>query len=238
MAGYGTGARLEYLLVPLVFGLGAPLVALVGTNIGAGQRQRALQVALIGGAVAFGLTEAVGLAAAFWPHAWLDLFGHDPRMVATGTAYLRSVGPTYGFFGLGLALYFASQGAGRLLWPLLAGILRMLIAVGGGWLALSADRRSWLGVRRAEHRPGGVWRDAVCRDRRAGSGSAAEAGVPALAPGRTARAALACAPATDLGIDPGATAGTSEPVAAWLASRRRAVPHQPVLPTRNSGPAM
>jgi Na+-driven multidrug efflux pump len=29
-AGYGTSARLEYLLVPLVFGLGAPLVALVG----------------------------------------------------------------------------------------------------------------------------------------------------------------------------------------------------------------
>ena len=38
VAGYGTGARLEYLLIPLVFGLGAPLVALVGTNIGAGQR--------------------------------------------------------------------------------------------------------------------------------------------------------------------------------------------------------
>ena len=37
VAGYGTGARLEYLLIPLVFGLGAPLVALVGTNIGAGQ---------------------------------------------------------------------------------------------------------------------------------------------------------------------------------------------------------
>src|SRR3989454_1981291 len=32
IAGYGTGSRLEYLLVPLVFGLGAPLVALVGTN--------------------------------------------------------------------------------------------------------------------------------------------------------------------------------------------------------------
>ncbi len=36
VAGYGTGARLEYLLIPLVFGLGAPMVAMVGTNIGAG----------------------------------------------------------------------------------------------------------------------------------------------------------------------------------------------------------
>ncbi len=136
VAGYGTGARLEYLLVPLVFGLGAPLVALVGTNIGAGQRERALRIALTGGALAFGLTEAVGLAAALFPAAWLGLFTHDPAALETGAAYLRIVGPTYGFFGLGLCLYFASQGAGRLFWPLAGGMLRLLVAVGGGWLAL------------------------------------------------------------------------------------------------------
>jgi len=136
VAGYGTGSRLEFLLVPLVFGLGAPLVALVGTNIGAGQRARALRVALIGGGLAFAMTETIGAAAALWPHAWLGLFGRDPHMLAAGTAYLRDVGPTYGFFGLGLSLYFASQGAGRLFWPLLAGLLRMVIAVGGGWIVL------------------------------------------------------------------------------------------------------
>jgi putative MATE family efflux protein len=136
VAGYGTGARLEYLLIPLVFGLGAPLVALVGTNIGAGQRARALRIAMVGGALAFAMTETIGLAAALWPHAWLGLFGHDPRMLEIGAAYLRIVGPAYGFFGLGLSLYFASQGAGRLLWPLLSGFLRIGIAIGGGWLAL------------------------------------------------------------------------------------------------------
>jgi putative MATE family efflux protein len=136
VAGYGTGARLEFLLVPLVFGLGAPLVALVGTNVGAGQRARALRVALVGGALAFGLCEAIGLAAAIWPHAWLSLFGADPEMLATGSAYLRIVGPAYGFFGLGVALYFASQGAGRLFWPLFGGLLRMLVAIGGGWIVL------------------------------------------------------------------------------------------------------
>jgi putative MATE family efflux protein len=145
VAGYGTGARLEYLLVPLVFGLGAPLVALVGTNVGAGQRDRALRVAFMGGAVAFVLTEAVGLTAAAFPAAWLGLFGTDPAMMASGAAYLRAVGPVYGFFGLGLALYFASQGAGRLMWPLLAGLLRLTIAVGGGWLALRATGQlGWL----------------------------------------------------------------------------------------------
>lgn len=138
IAGFGTAARLEYLLIPLVFGLGAPLVALVGTSIGAGQRRRALRVAFTGAIMAFALTETIGLAAAIWPERWLLLFGDEAEMLATGSLYLRLVGPAYGFFGFGLALYFASQGAGRLEWPLLAGLLRATIAVGGAWLALLA----------------------------------------------------------------------------------------------------
>ena len=137
VAGYGTGSRLEYLLIPLVFGLGAPLVAMVGANIGAGQKERALRIAMMGAALAFVACEAIGLGAALWPSAWLRLFGDDPMMIATGSAYLRFVGPAYGFFGLGLALYFASQGAGRLMWPLLGGFARLVIAAGGGWLALA-----------------------------------------------------------------------------------------------------
>ena len=136
VAGYGTGARLEYLLVPLVFGLGAPLGAMVGTAIGAGRRERALTVAWTGAAIASALTEAIGLAATAFPNAWLALFGDDPTMHAVGADYLRIVGPFYGFFGMGLALYFASQGAGRLGWPLLAALLRVTIATGGGFLAM------------------------------------------------------------------------------------------------------
>lgn len=136
VAGFGTAARLEYLLIPLVFGLGAPLVALVGTNIGAGHQERALRIALIGGAIAFALTEAIGLAAALWPEAWLALFSADPATIAAGSAYLRIVGPAYGFLGLGLSLYFASQGAGRLFWPIASSVVRFVIALGLGWLAL------------------------------------------------------------------------------------------------------
>ncbi len=136
VAGLGTGTRLEYLLAPLGFGLGAPLVALVGTNIGAGQGRRALRIALIGGALAFALTEAIGIAAAIWPEAWLRLFETDPEVLATGSAYLRTVGPFFGFFGLGITVYFACQGAGRLGWPLLGGLLRVVTVLGGGWIVL------------------------------------------------------------------------------------------------------
>ncbi len=136
IAGYGTGSRLEYLLIPLVFGLGGPLVAMVGTNIGAKRPDRALRVAWIGAAIAAGLCELIGLCAALFPQAWLSLFGSDPEMLDAGTRYLRVVGPAYGLFGLGMALYFASQGAGRLLWPLIANFARLVIAALGGYMAL------------------------------------------------------------------------------------------------------
>src|SRR5215813_13802555 len=106
IAGYGTGARLEYLLVPLVFGLGGPLVAMVGTAIGAGQRERALRTAWIGGAVAAGLCEVIGRGAGTFPQAWLRLFASEPAMLEVGAQYLQTVGPFYGLFGLGMALYF------------------------------------------------------------------------------------------------------------------------------------
>ena len=136
LAGYGMGARLEYLQIPLVFGFGSALVTMVGTNFGAGRGERARRAAWTGAAMAAGATEAIGLAAALFPHAWLGLFSTEPEVLAAGAAYLRVVGPTYGFFGLGLALYFASQGAGRLLWPLLAGVTRLAVAAAGGWAVL------------------------------------------------------------------------------------------------------
>jgi Na+-driven multidrug efflux pump len=137
IAGYGTASRLEYLLVPLVFGLGAPLLAMVGTCMGAGRRERALRATWTGAGLAFAMTGAIGLWAAVFPRAWLSLFNSDPAMIEAGSLYLRAVGPFYGFFGLGLVLYFASQGAGRLLWPVIGNIARLAVAVTGGWLALS-----------------------------------------------------------------------------------------------------
>jgi len=136
LAGYGTAARLEYVVLSIAFGIGAPLVAMVGSNIGAGQLQRATRIALTGGALAFVLAEILGLAAALWPMAWMRLFSSDPQTLAVGSTYLRTTGPLFGFFGLGFTLYFASQGAGRLKWPLSAGAVRLLVAVGAGWLAL------------------------------------------------------------------------------------------------------
>jgi putative MATE family efflux protein len=140
VAGYGTAARLEFLLIPLAFGLGAPLVAMVGTNIGAGNRQRALKIVLIGGAVAFGVTETIGVFAALFPEGWIGLFTKDATAIRVGSDYLRIVGPAFGFFGLGIGMYFALLGANLLFWPIVGAVLRSAIAISGGAVAAL-----WLG---------------------------------------------------------------------------------------------
>ncbi|HET7343004.1 MAG TPA: MATE family efflux transporter [Methylomirabilota bacterium] len=136
LAGYGVAARLEYLQIPLVFGLGSALVTMVGTNVGAGQAARARRVTWIGAGMAAALTAAIGMAATLAPDAWLTLFTRDAGVLATGRAYLRTVGPAYGFFGLGLGLYFASQGTGSITWPLVGGFARLLVAAGAGWFVV------------------------------------------------------------------------------------------------------
>lgn len=135
VAGYGTAARLEFLLIPLAFGLGAPLVAMVGTTIGAGNRQRALKIVLIGGAIAFGVTETIGVLAALFPEGWLGLFTKDATAIKVGSDYLRIVGPAFGFFGLGIGMYFALLGASLLFWPIVGAVLRSAIAITGGAIA-------------------------------------------------------------------------------------------------------
>lgn len=136
IAGYGIASRLDYIQIPLIFGLGTAMVTMVGHNIGAGQVMRARRIAWVGAALAFCMTELIGLAAVLFPQAWIGLFSDDPQVLAMGTLYLKTVAPVYGAVGLGLALYFASQGAKRVLFPVLAGTVRMIIAAFIGWSAV------------------------------------------------------------------------------------------------------
>lgn len=131
LAGYGIGSRIEFLLVPLIFGLGAAMTSLVGMNIGAGNVARAEQIGWIGGCAAAVVAGSVGLLLAVFPDAWIPAFTSDPEIHQSALDYIRIVGPCFAFQGLGLSLYFASQGAGAMLWPVSATILRIVIAVGG-----------------------------------------------------------------------------------------------------------
>jgi len=78
----------------------------------------------------------IGAVVTLAPDLWARLFTQDETVLAFARQYLVSAGPAFAFFGMGLTLYFASQGAGQVIGPVLAGTLRLVLVAGAGyWLA-------------------------------------------------------------------------------------------------------
>jgi putative MATE family efflux protein len=134
LAGYGIGARLEFMVAPVAFGIGSGLTTFVGVAVGAGAWPRAVRATWIGGLTAFLAVGLIGWTVALWPQAWSRLFTTDSAVMMATTAYLTHVAPFYCLFGFGLAVYFASQGAGRMAVPVTASIARTIVATAGGYI--------------------------------------------------------------------------------------------------------
>lgn len=132
LAGYGVAARLEFLMIPIIFGIGIALIAMVGANRGAGRIERARRIAWCGAGAAAAIVGTIGIASATFPTAWASLYTADPAVIEATAVYMRRVAPCYGFFGLGLALYFACQAMETVGTPVLGSLLRFAVIAGGG----------------------------------------------------------------------------------------------------------
>ncbi len=136
LAGYSIGQRLEFLLIPIAFGIGVASVPMVGMAVGAGNFVRARKVAWTAGLVSALNLAVVGLVVTLFPQLWAGMFTNDAAVLDAAHQYLRWAGPAFGFFGFGLTLYFASQGSGKVLGPVLASTLRLVVVAGAGtWMA-------------------------------------------------------------------------------------------------------
>jgi putative MATE family efflux protein len=143
LAGYGMGSRLEFLLIPIAFAFGVASVPMVGMAIGAGLVARARQVAWTAGAASALSVGLVGLVVALKPSLWVSLFTSDPGVSAAAYSYFAWAGPGFGFFGLGVCLYFSSQGAAKVVGPVLASTVRLLMVAVGGWWLASSGAPAW-----------------------------------------------------------------------------------------------
>ena len=140
LAGYGIGSRVEFLMIPLIFGIGTAMTSIVGANIGAKNIIRAETVGIYGGTSAGIVSIFIGLTLALFPDTWIQFFTDDVKAFEVTKLYIQIVGPFYIFQGIGLSLYFASQGANAMKWPTIATIARFLIASIGGGISVH-----WLG---------------------------------------------------------------------------------------------
>jgi putative MATE family efflux protein len=146
IAGYGLASRLDYLLIPLLFAVGTASVTMVGTSIGAEHHERARKIAWTSALISAAITAGIGSFAALFAQGWMHLFSHEPSVVRVGADYLVRVAPFYAFTGLGMALYFASQGAGNVVWPFSAGVARLVTVALIGWAWVDMNHGSLTGL--------------------------------------------------------------------------------------------
>jgi len=139
LAGYGIGARLEFMLTSIAFAVGIASVPMVGMAIGADRVARARRIALIAGCLAFASVGLVATVIAIFPDLWVDIFTRDAGVRAASRQYLATAAPMYAFIGLSISMYFSSQGAAKVLGPVLAQTARLLFVAGGGWWLSAHD---------------------------------------------------------------------------------------------------
>jgi Na+-driven multidrug efflux pump len=135
--GYAVGARLEYIMIPLGFGFGTALVAMIGTNWGAKQYRRSRRIAWTGALTVAACCGAVGLFFALFPALWMGLFTQQDDITRVGTLYLQIAAPAYAFSGAGMALYFVMQGVGNVMPAVLANAARLAVSAGGAFSAIT-----------------------------------------------------------------------------------------------------
>jgi len=139
LAGYGIGARLEFMLTSVAFAVGIASVPMIGMAVGADRVARARRIAWTAGAVSFVSVGAIGTFIAIFPDLWVNIFTNDAAVRLASHQYLSTAAPMYAFIGLAMSMYFSSQGAAKVVGPVLAQTARLLfIAAGGFWLSTHA----------------------------------------------------------------------------------------------------
>ncbi|MBC9880604.1 MATE family efflux transporter [Bradyrhizobium sp. INPA01-394B] len=148
LAGYGVGARLEFLLTSIAFSFGIASVPMIGMAVGAGRIARARRIAWIAGASAFVAVGTPACLVALFPDLWVNIFTDSATVRATSHQYLSTVAPFYAFIGLASTMYFSSQGAAKVIGPVLAQTARLIyISACGWWLSTheaTAQNFFWL----------------------------------------------------------------------------------------------
>src|SRR5271163_11650 len=77
LAGYGIGARLEFMLTSIAFAVGIASVPMIGMTVGAGRIARARRIAWIAGTISFVSVGAIATLIAIFPDLWVNLFTDD-----------------------------------------------------------------------------------------------------------------------------------------------------------------
>ncbi|NPA59585.1 MAG: MATE family efflux transporter [Epsilonproteobacteria bacterium] len=92
LAGYQVGLRIEGIAFMPGFGFAIASMALVGQNLGAGDKDRAFNMGIISGRIAYIFMGSVGVILILFPEFLISFFTHDLLTIKVASYYLILVG--------------------------------------------------------------------------------------------------------------------------------------------------
>ncbi|MHC4599146.1 MAG: MATE family efflux transporter [Planctomycetota bacterium] len=118
LAAFAIGMRLLMVVLLPGFGVGNAASTVVGQNLGAGNRGRAVRAGWIATSFYLGIVTLFALVFSSLAHPIVRLFNADPEVVEAGAALLRFLSLSFPFMAFGLILSRAMAGAGDTFSPM------------------------------------------------------------------------------------------------------------------------
>jgi len=136
LAAQGVGHKIEGVSYMITIGFGLAAEALVGQNLGAGQRARAREAGWLTVRMTLWPTAALGAVFLLAPEPLVRIFTDDPAVVSAAVLYLRAAAVAQLAIAFESVLESSLAGAGYTLWPALwttsLNLVRIPLA---GWAA-------------------------------------------------------------------------------------------------------
>jgi putative MATE family efflux protein len=130
MASFGTAALAGYMMamrtivvtILPAWGMANAAATLVGQNLGAKKPERAERSVMLAGILNMTFLGCVGLVFFFFARPIMSLYTHEPQVMEYGMGCLRIIAFGYLFFGWGMVLVQAFNGAGDTVTPTIVNI--------------------------------------------------------------------------------------------------------------------
>lgn len=133
VAAITTAYRVDCVIILPIVNFGSGIATMVAQNIGAGNRERARRTLRVGSGMIAAVSLCLTALVLVFSGRLIAMFGLTAETVAIGVDFFRGIAVCYIVYGLAMAVRGYLEGTGDMLYSGLAGIVSLLVRIGGSY---------------------------------------------------------------------------------------------------------